>query len=234
MREFPFIMSEAVELICQVAEGMKYLHKNKIVHRDLKSQNILVKTDKSGQTEYVHAKVGDFGLSKTKETSITFSNQSSNIGTMRWMAPELMQDPGIASTSKSEKVEKHPFKSDVYSFGMVCYEILTGEVPFQSTRCSSEVRRMARGGERPTLPNRCPVVLRSLIQRCWDSNACARPSFDDICAELRYLKCLLVTSECHPLHHLVELLKCLINFSVEHGFLVKIYHILLCNIIICV
>ena len=79
----PFSLFEAVDLMLQTAEGMRYLHDFKIVHRDLKSQNILVKRCQYFDEEYVYLEVADFGLSKTKENSITSSNQTMNTGTTR-------------------------------------------------------------------------------------------------------------------------------------------------------
>jgi serine/threonine protein kinase len=65
----PFELPEAVDIMLQVAEGMNYLHQNRVVHRDLKSKNILVKYNE--RDRHVYAKVADFGLSKTKELSCT-------------------------------------------------------------------------------------------------------------------------------------------------------------------
>ncbi|KAG0623935.1 hypothetical protein M758_3G212700 [Ceratodon purpureus] len=81
----PFSISEAIDIMLQVAEGVNYLHTKGIVHRDLKSMNILVKRVKALELEtgYVQAKVMDFGLSKTKERSATFSNMTYNQGTWR-------------------------------------------------------------------------------------------------------------------------------------------------------
>nr|PNR39729.1 hypothetical protein PHYPA_020008 [Physcomitrium patens] len=133
----PFTIFEAVDIMLQIGEGMVYLHNNKIVHRDVKSQNILFKKKKYiDGSEHICAKLADFGLSKTKENSSTFSNQTPNTGTTRWMAPELMSRGQVGS-----KVKSFPFQLDVYSFGMLCYEILTGAVPFSNTCSHIEVKR---------------------------------------------------------------------------------------------
>ncbi|KAG0624568.1 hypothetical protein M758_3G257300 [Ceratodon purpureus] len=196
--EFPFGILEAVDIIHQVGEGMRYLHEMKIVHRDLKSMNILVKYVRGAdlEIEYVLAKVADFGLSKTKEKSMTYSNQTPNMGTPRWMAPETIKF--CNSSSQAEMADgqatilKYPFKCDVYSFGIVCYEILTGELPFSTTSSPRDVKKMVLDGGRPPLPYECPVTLKRLIERCWSPDASKRPRFDDICSELRYLKYLLL------------------------------------------
>jgi hypothetical protein len=88
----PFNIFEAIDLMSQIAAGMNYLYENRVLHRDLKSGNIFFKRvkDPESNIEYVHVKVGDFGLSKTKERSRTYSELEPNMGTTRWMAPELM------------------------------------------------------------------------------------------------------------------------------------------------
>jgi hypothetical protein len=69
---------------------------------------------------------------------------------------------------------------------MVCFEILSGDVPFPSLT-PKEVKRIVLGGERPQLPDVCPERLRCLIGACWRPEPNERPRFDDICAELRDL-----------------------------------------------
>ena len=192
----PFDILEAVGIMLQIAEGMHYLHNNKIVHRDLKSGNVLVKLVKAEgefDVDYVHARVADFGLSKTKEMSHTFSAQTLNTGTTRWMAPELytasQDDP--MNTSTSDVKLRYPFKIDIYSFGMLCYEILSGRMPFYDIK-TSELRKRVLGGLRPKLPEECPSLLATMIKRCWEPNPSARPRFSDICKDLRYQKALLI------------------------------------------
>ncbi|KAG0624569.1 hypothetical protein M758_3G257400 [Ceratodon purpureus] len=196
-RKFPFGILEGVEIMLQIGDGMNYLHGLKIVHRDLKSMNILVKCLKSTELEieYVQVKVADFGMSKTKEKSMTYSNQTST-GTDRWMAPELIKSRSIQS--RVEKLDgeamvmKYPLKSDIYSFAMVCYEILTGNMPFSSTSNMVDLKNKVLKGLRPTIPSECPLILKRLIERCWSLDASKRPSFADICSELRHLKYLFL------------------------------------------
>jgi hypothetical protein len=204
-RKSPFTLFEAVDMMLQIAEGMLYLHGNKVVHRDLKSQNILVKRRKDIDAEYVYLKVADFGLSKTKENSITHSNQTPNTGTPRWMAPELMTMGANDFLARDQEL-RYPFKVDIYSFGMVCYEISTGKVPF-STVCSiKEVKKMVLNGDRPILPDECPQTLKTLILSCWNSEASLRPSFVEICKKLQFLRYFLLkgmpnSSQCYPSLH---------------------------------
>ncbi|XP_073393347.1 light-sensor Protein kinase-like isoform X1 [Physcomitrium patens] len=198
-RSCPFSMLEAVDLMLQVGRGMEYLHEMRIVHRDLKAMNILVKQvkGKDGRSWYIWAKVADFGLSKTKERSVTYSNQTLNTGTTRWMPPEMIKESvngGQEEVTNVGMTAKYPFGGDVYSFAMVCYEILTGDVPFYDIAQHNEVKKKVLKGDRPGLPKDCPTSLERLIRRCWSQDASARPRFDEICVELRNVKCQTVKS----------------------------------------
>ena len=170
---------------------MLYLHEKKIVHRDLKPLNILVKGVKASGLEigYVLAKVGDFGLSKIMEVSSTYSNETPNVGTTRWMAPEvikLREGNGLAN-----KMKYDPFKVDIYGFCMVCYEIISGYLPFSTIGSKAAMVRVLLG-DRPTIPDQCPHRLKALVESCWNNDASSRPNFGVMCDELRLLKYSLV------------------------------------------
>jgi len=185
---FPFTIAEAVDIMLQLAEGMKYLHENKIVHGDLKSPNILIKIL---ENECVDARVGDFGLAKTNKKSRTYSDQEYNLGTDRWMAPELIKFPSRGGDQVNapgfEKPLKYPYKIDVHSFAVICSEILTGERPFPTIGSSKEVKQKVLNGDRPDLPDHCPKRLKYLIERCWDEDPSKRPTFAEICKELKQI-----------------------------------------------
>ncbi len=192
----PLSMTAAVDLMLQVARGLKYLHSQSIVHRDVKSSNILVKPltgvpELEYKEGYLSAKLADFGTSKTKISSIRFSKQTSNIGTTSWMAPEVYSiDSGAVVPGL--QLPKYPFKADVYSFAIVCYEILTRKPPFEGQNMGVLRQQIKVDRLRPELPERCPTRLASLIQRCWKHNPRERPDFPEICSELRYIKGLLL------------------------------------------
>lgn len=207
----PFDLYEAVSIMLQIAEGMEYLHRNRIVHKDLKAENILVKCGKNGRKskdthqlwialrkgkeafdeEHVHVKVADFGLSKIKELSSTTSEQPV-AGTTAWMAPELYSERSTLCRESSNDDKNYPFKADVYSFGMVCYEILTGRRPFYETQILNLLKEGVVKGDRPKLPQGTSPDLIFLIQKCWMFTPTDRPSFTEICGSLRYLHCSLM------------------------------------------
>ncbi|KAJ6581711.1 kinase-like domain-containing protein [Mycena capillaripes] len=163
-----------LSLILDVAFGLEYLHVQKTVHGDLKGLNILVMP--SGR-----ACIADFGLSIIVNTmTLRFATSTSHArgGTARYQAPELFQE----ETPRT-------FESDIYGFACVCYEILTGEVPFHESKNDMKIILDVASGKRPSRPSSCTgtVALDSLwnlLQKCWDGEAKNRPTAPQIVAQL--------------------------------------------------
>ncbi len=107
----PINIKEATSIAVQIAEGLRAAHKNSVVHRDIKSSNIMI-------TEDGKVKIMDFGLAKIKGgTELT--KIGSTVGTAAYMSPEQ---------AKGEEVDN---KTDIWSFGVVLYEMLSGTLPFK-------------------------------------------------------------------------------------------------------
>jgi ribosomal protein S24E len=88
----PFSLPVAVDIMLQVARGLKYMHEQRVGHRDIKSSNILVNptsVPELAEMGYIDVKVADFGFAKAKLMSSTATKQTKNIGTKSYMAPEL-------------------------------------------------------------------------------------------------------------------------------------------------
>jgi serine/threonine protein kinase len=198
----------------QIAEGMNYLHGMGLVHRDLKPANIFMKCDNPPSESPVSAplaesfwiaKISGFSDSKVKQESTAYGNQTLNIGTYMFMAPEVYE----LEHGEKEPEIFHPKKTDVYSFGLLCLAVLIGDptpFPFPTDKMwNPSVRAFkdrVKKGKRPELPPNCPDRLSILIQRCWDGSPLNRPNFQDICTELRYIKGLLLTGMIiSPPHH---------------------------------
>ena len=104
-------LSEAIDIMLQLTDGMAHAHDSYIIHRDLKPQNIMIKDD--GQI-----KITDFGIAMAlNATQLTQTN--SVMGSVHYLPPE--QASGKGST----------IKSDIYSMGIIFYELLTGSLPFK-------------------------------------------------------------------------------------------------------
>ncbi|OHT12179.1 hypothetical protein TRFO_18190 [Tritrichomonas foetus] len=140
-----------------IAYGMISVHKQGVIHRDLKSANILL-------DDSLLPKIIDFGLSKYNVGS---DQLLGSVGTPNWMAPEMFED------------DNYTEKIDVYSYGMILYEMLTEKLPFKGLE---PVRIMMDvfGGQRPIIPQNCPKPLHQLIESCWEQDPTKRPSFEAI------------------------------------------------------
>ncbi|XP_046439564.1 serine/threonine-protein kinase GE16371-like isoform X2 [Daphnia pulex] len=117
------------DVLCQLAEGLEYIHSEKLIHRDLKPQNVLIWLN--SQTDQVLMKWTDFGLSKPVNRRGTFSMTEVR-GTFDWLAPEILRllDDGDDEVikSKSDVRQSGTVKSDVFAEGLVFgYFLLNGQ-----------------------------------------------------------------------------------------------------------
>jgi len=81
-------------------------------------------------------------------------------------------------------------KADVFSFAMTCYEVVSGELPYSSDLPQQRINELVREGVRPELPEDMNTRLSSLIQKCWQTQAPERPTFENICFDLQQMKAL--------------------------------------------
>lgn len=169
------VLKQQMKMAVDVCSAMVYLHNVPIVHRDLKSLNLLLTELISCSEDVPHVKVSDFGLARMQDVSedgcgTGWGRMTKAAGTCHWMAPEVFD-----SQAYDEKV-------DVYSFAMVLFEILCREIPFEDAE-PAEVGQLVKAGHRPDLeavPPYCPKVIADLMQCCWAANPQERPPFDRI------------------------------------------------------
>jgi tetratricopeptide (TPR) repeat protein len=167
----PFELPVAVDIMAKIAEAMEYLHEQGVLHRDLKSSNVLVNRIEDGKEEYV-VKIADFGMARMqKKKNNTSFFMTVDVGATLWRAPEVFKN--------EEGSQDYSFPADVWSYGITCYEVLTGEVPFEGETLA-QLRQNILCGLRPILPETCPGVLKYLLMQCWSLMPYHRPNFSDI------------------------------------------------------
>ncbi|KAL4317179.1 hypothetical protein AHAS_Ahas05G0200400 [Arachis hypogaea] len=162
----------AVKQALDVARGMAYVHGLGLIHRDLKSDNLLIFGDKS-------IKIADFGVARIE---VQTEGMTPETGTYRWMAPEMIQH------------RPYTQKVDVYSFGIVLWELITGMLPFQNMTAVQAAFAVVNKNVRPIIPNDCLPVLRDIMTRCWDPNPDVRPPFAEIVGMLENAETEIMTT----------------------------------------
>ncbi|GMY35192.1 serine/threonine-protein kinase STY13-like [Fagus crenata] len=162
----------AVKQALDVARGMAYVHELGLIHRDLKSDNLLINADKS-------IKIADFGVARIE---VQTEGMTPETGTYRWMAPEMIQH------------RPYTQKVDVYSFGIVLWELITGLLPFQNMTAVQAAFAVVNKGVRPIIPNDCLPILSEIMTRCWDGNAEVRPPFVEVVRMLENAEIEILTT----------------------------------------
>lgn len=139
-------VKEAIGIAIQIAQGMEAAHDNKIIHRDIKPQNIIISKDGK-------VKVTDFGIAKASNSNTITSNA---MGSVHYLSPE--QARGGYSDEKS----------DIYSLGVTLYEMLAGQVPFAGDNTVSVA--LSHLQQEPTplreLDKSIPVSVDKIVQKC--------------------------------------------------------------------
>ncbi|KAK3413730.1 serine/threonine-protein kinase STY8 isoform X1 [Eucalyptus grandis] len=152
--KLPSLLKVAID----VSKGMNYLHQNNIIHRDLKTANLLM-----DENEVV--KVADFGVARVQaETGV----MTAETGTYRWMAPEVIEH------------RQYDHKADIFSFGIVLWELLTGELPYAYMTPLQAAIGVVQKDLRPSIPKDTDPLLVELLQSCWERDPKRRPNFSEI------------------------------------------------------
>ncbi|RQM28804.1 hypothetical protein B5M09_008234 [Aphanomyces astaci] len=157
-----FTWNEKIHVIAAIVDALAYLHSMPVIHRDLKSRNVLLDSVKS-------AKLTDFGVSKedTQETMTV------GVGTYRWMAPEILQ------------VNHYSVAADMFSFGMILSELDTHNIPYADVTnpkngkplVDTAIMSMVIAGTiKPTFSHTMPEWVRDMAQQCIATDPEDRPT----------------------------------------------------------
>jgi serine/threonine protein kinase/Tol biopolymer transport system component len=161
----------AIDYAIQIGDALQEAHSKSIVHRDVKTDNIMVNTKNQ-------VKVMDFGLAKLKG-SLKLTKTSSTVGTLAYMAPEQIQGDPVDA------------RSDIFSFGVVLYEMLTGHLPFRGEHDAAMMYSIVNEDPEPIEKYRTDLspILVNLIQRALEKSPGDRyQSMGDMVIELKRLQ----------------------------------------------
>lgn len=174
----PLDLDEALRIATQVAEGMQIAHKKGIIHRDIKSANIMV--DDRNQ-----AKIMDFGLARmTGGTLLT--QEGTAMGTIAYMSPEQ---------ARGDEVDH---RTDIWSLGVVLYEMLTGQLPFQGENKQSVIYSIMRENPKPVTEFQVgiPASIEQVVNKALEKNQDNRYSqIDELIDDLKSISAGIVPEE---------------------------------------
>lgn len=148
---------QKTKIAFEIAEAMEYIHSNSLLHRDLKTENVLIDGDFS-------PKIIDFGVARSDISDI---KKTSKCGTFNYMAPEVI-DGGDYGT-----------KADVFSYGLILWEMVNNEEPF-GTFSKEKIQEKIRRCAPLKFKGKCPQNLKDLIKSCYSKDKDKRPSFTQI------------------------------------------------------
>lgn len=148
-----------IQLALDLSRGLSYLHSKKIVHRDVKTENMLL--DKSRTV-----KIADFGVARVEAQNP--KDMTGETGTLGYMAPEVLDG------------KPYNRKCDVYSFGICLWEIYCCEMPYPDLSFAELTSAVVRQNLRPEIPRCCPSSLANVMKKCWDANSDKRPEMDEV------------------------------------------------------
>lgn len=155
----PFTENQILDWFTQIVIGLKHVHERKILHRDLKAQNIFL------TKKHNLVKLGDFGIAKQLEN--TNEMAATVVGTPYYLSPEIVQS------------NKYDYKTDIWSLGVILYELCALKPPFNGSTIHMLAIQIVTGKYMP-LPNGFSQEITDLIGRMLTIDPEQRPNVDEI------------------------------------------------------
>lgn len=176
----PLPLPELLSIFQQIAEALEFAHQYGIVHRDLKTSNVMLVAE-PGLPARVRAKVLDFGVAKTSGSAFTeigTNDGQTILGTPAYMAPEQFITPSQVSG-----------QADVYSLGIMLHYALSGALPFLAEGHSQAQQllhyfTLHNNSAPPPLPAHTPPALTTLVQRMLAKAPAGRPTMTQVAQAL--------------------------------------------------
>ena len=160
MAEAPLQLADALDVACQLADGLHAAHRHGVVHRDLKPANVLIS---SGDTDGARVRIIDFGLAQLSSAS-QLTEPGSPMGTDNYISPEQM---------KGEAVDH---RSDLWSLGVILYEMVTGKRPFRGERREAVYYAILQTVPEPMnrLREGVPPEMEQIVSSCLEKDPARR------------------------------------------------------------
>ncbi|KAJ9085265.1 hypothetical protein DSO57_1015655 [Entomophthora muscae] len=185
--------SKKESIAWEIATGVTFIHDRNILHRDLKSDNILISlvppSERDGSQvnisgllklepnmQHVHAKIADFGICKITTDNCATNESFRGAGSPPWMAPELCMDETMLPSKQT----------DVYSLGWILWELAApgGRRPYEGSNMN-EIFQFKISGYVEPLPSDTPAYFQDLVTACTSSKASSRPFADQVVDTIR-------------------------------------------------
>eukprot|EP00268_Persea_americana_P064620 TRINITY_DN8528_c0_g1_i1.p1 TRINITY_DN8528_c0_g1~~TRINITY_DN8528_c0_g1_i1.p1 ORF type:complete len:384 (-),score=77.32 TRINITY_DN8528_c0_g1_i1:290-1441(-) len=148
-----------IQLALDLSRGLSYLHSRKIVHRDVKTENMLLDAHRT-------IKIADFGVARVEAQNPR--DMTGETGTLGYMAPEVLAG------------KPYNRRCDVYSFGICLWEIYCCDMPYPDLSFVEVSSGVVQQSLRPEIPRCCPNSLANIMRKCWDANAEKRPDMSEV------------------------------------------------------
>lgn len=174
IREHVMLENTAVGFLEQIVSGLDFLHSKNVLHRDIKSKNILI----NGHNE---AKIADFGVARDL-SSESDAKLSLMVGTPQYMSPEMFAG------------KKYGKETDIWSLGCTCYEMVTREYPFNAQTLQA-IKTLVESNQLPAIEttNFC-TEIKQLIMEMLQTEAVKRPTAKQVLEIVHQHKCPNITT----------------------------------------